>query len=477
MRPGPHFAVEKAILSATASGNAALPDSESERHMLPAFPSILQRRIAEYLRHDASWLHVPVAYAALAAGSGLWRFGTADRALNVWTATHSAGFSSAANAAIARRLRLELDHWRIDSRLIEVLRRYPDRYGTEGSIRPSLQDPMRMLGTRILVLKSPRPKERGVLVLGYSYVFPLFARLFNVPAIAERYHIVLEPSWVGYCTLDILHYASYDFPVFVESWEPVDTQFITSLETNLVPVPVADNWWVDHRVVSPDPTVTKDTDVVMVAAWAAFKRHWRFFDALQRLRRRGHRPRVLLVGYPVDLTAQQIADDARRFGVADQLEFHESVPMEQVVHLLNRSRIHLLWSRREGGNRAHVEAMFAGLPVILRDGFNYGHRHTHVNPQTGTYATEQSLPDKLMELISTHDQYSPREWAMRHLTCQRATRILGEVIREAALAMGEEWTEDLAVKTVRLNRPHYWNPDDQSRFRQDYAFLERHIRR
>jgi glycosyltransferase involved in cell wall biosynthesis len=436
--------------------------------------AMLGRRLREFLRYDARWLHAPMAYSGLLAGSALWRAGRVDAALGMLTRTHSAAFSEGVSATITTRVQRELNGAATGNRMREACDRFVRTYGKE--LSPSLQDPRRMLGSRILVLKSPREHERGVILLGYSYVFPLFARLFDVEAIARRYHIVLEPSWCGFCSLDLLCFTRYDFPIFVECWEPRDAKFLAGLQSNFVAVPVADNWWVDHRVVKPDPSVRKDADVIMIAAWAPFKRHWRFFEVLRDLRNQGHRPKVLLVGYGAEHSREEVVNDARRFGVLDQIEWHDGVTLDNVVHLLARSKVHLLWSRREGANRAHVEAMFADVPVILREGFNFGYRQPHINAATGVYASEENLAEQLLRLIADHRQYAPREWAMANMTCQKATGILNDAIRQRTCTLGERWTTDLAVKTVRVNTQDYWNPEDRRRFEPDFAFLESHIK-
>src|SRR5439155_6653197 len=105
--------------------------------------------------------------------------------------------------------------------------------------------------------------ERGVIVLDYIYAFALFARLFDLDRIGERYHIVLEPSWVGSCNVDLLLYTRHRFPVFIETTEPQEQAFIRRLSSNLIPVNTAGNWWVDHRIIRPLPEVQKDVDVIM----------------------------------------------------------------------------------------------------------------------------------------------------------------------------------------------------------------------
>jgi len=414
-----------------------------------------------------------LGYCGLAAGKVAWARGKRDLGLRLFAALHSANLSTHVDHSIESWIRAQLT--RRAPAFLQALGDFVQRYGSGGSLAPHLQDPLRMLGSRIVILKKAQPREKGVVLLGYSYVFPLFARMFDVGSVADRYHIVLEPSWCGLCALEVLSFTQYDFPVFVECWEPKDAKFLAGIDSNLIPVPLADNWWVDHRVFKPDPAARKDIDVIMVAAWARFKRHRQFFKALRELKRHGKRLRVALVGYAVDRSKTDILMEADAFGIRDWLELHEDLSPTDVVRLLNRSKVHVLWSRNEGANRAHVEAMFVGVPSIVHDGFNFGYRQPHVNAQTGAYATEAELPDVLVRMIEKYEDFSPREWVLENMSCQRATSILGASLREHSIANGEKWSETLAVKTVLLGTQRYWDPDDADRFREDYRFLESRI--
>ena len=402
--------------------------------------------------------------------------GRDDLAWKTATMIHRAGVSSAVDRRVEGALG---EGMRAGSKAAAGLDRYLDQVA-EHTIAAFLatpgQSPQRLVGTRLLVVKAHKPGEKGVLVADYNHVFPLLRRLFDVEAIAARYHIVLEPSWVGYCTPEILD-ASRIRPVpFVQTVEPRDRDFLLKLSPPLVPVfPVAANGWVDHRHVPALPREKRDIDVVMVAAWASYKRHAAFFKALSGLRSRGHRLKVALVGYPQDFTLADILAQAESFGVRDQLEPHESIPRDAVAAMLARSRVHVLWSRREGSGRAIIEAMFADVPVILRDGFNFGHQYAYINRHTGRFASEDTLGDAILQLIED-PQISPRAWALEHLTCQHSTALLESVVRETAVASGEPWTEGLVPKVSALHQQEYWNPDDRNRFAQDYAFLISAIR-
>jgi glycosyltransferase involved in cell wall biosynthesis len=336
-------------------------------------------------------------------------------------------------------------------------------------------DPLRLVGSRMLVVKPARAKERGVLVVDYSYVFPTLAGMFDLAAIADRYTIVLEPSWAGTCTPDILLYSRLDRPVFVETIEPRDRDLLGRLPMPLEVAPVAANWWVDHRM-RPPQSVPRDIDIAMVAAWADIKRHWRVFHALAELRRRGHRLTVALVGYRYDRTREDIEALATHFGVRDQIQTHERISQEDVAALLWRSKIHVLWSRRECANRAIVEAMLADVPVIVREGMTFGFHYPYINDQTGRFVPEAGLADGILEMIQNRDRYAPREWVLANMTCEQATATLERRLRERALADREPWTEGLVTKTSTLDTQRYWDPADRERFESDYRFIASCVR-
>jgi hypothetical protein len=339
-----------------------------------------------------------------------------------------------------------------------------------------LQSPSQLLGSSVMVLKSPGPNEKGVVLANYSYVFPLFAKLFDLERIFEKYYIVLEPSWSGYCDLDLLCYSYATSPVFVESIEPRDTDFVRAINANFVPVPTAANWWIDHRIFRPLPEVGKDVDVIMVAGWGRYKRHHRLFAALRQLRSRGMKLKTSLVGYPLEMTKEDIAREAMQTGVFDQIELHEWLSPAEVNHQLNRAKVNLLWSRREGVNRAIVEGMLAGVPCIVREGFNYGCHYPHINPQTGCYSTERQLPETLAQMCENYRDFRSRQWVIDNMSCQRGTELMGAAIKNVALSAGGNWTKELVVKINALHGISYWNPDDARFFAEDYDFLKTMIR-
>lgn len=416
-----------------------------------------------------------VAWTGAAAALCLYLLRRDRAAVDLLTALHRTGYSPALNRLVERFLRgpepaRDRPAGRA-ARLRLVYASYAADLQSTPAIEPFYQEPARLLGSHVVVLKSPGDNERGVLVVDYTFSFRLFARFFDIEAIARRYHIVLEPSWTAYCSADLLCYAGLPCPVFVQSTEPRDTEFLRAIHANLVPVPVSGNWWVDHRMLQPLPGAKKDIDVIMVAGWAGYKRHGHFFDALRRLKTQGRTPKVLLIGYPAGKSRDDIWTQAHYCGVARQLELHEWLPPDKVNEQLNRARVQVLWSRKEGFNRALIEGFFAGVPCILRQGHNYGHLYPYINRQTGCFAGERDLPEKLAFMIDHADSFSPREWALSHMSCHQATQVLNDAVKQSAVSRGERWTRDIVTKTVTLHGMKYWDDDAAVAFEPDYRFI------
>ena len=121
--------------------------------------------------------------------------------------------------------------------------------------------------------------------------------------------------------------------------------------------------------------------------------------------------------------------------------------------------------------------MLADVPIILRQGLTFGFEYPYVNPQTGRFATEAGLGGAILDVIANRANYSPRQWVLDHMTCERSTRLLEATLRDDALAAGEPWTQGLVARVSTLDTQRYWTPGDREKFVDDYAFLAAAARR
>jgi glycosyltransferase involved in cell wall biosynthesis len=455
------------------SGDAGEP--MTTRESIAIGLALFQAEVREYLAFDCRPVRPLAGALGLLVAWILGRVGRARQAFLLLCKLHRADYLNAANQRAEEAARRSAaDHG--NGPLPRLYADYIAQLGPTPTTARFFKDCRNLLGSLAIVVKSPADGEKGVIVVLYSHALPLFVKFFDIDRIAANYHIVIEPSWSGFCNLDVLSYSRFTFPVFVQASEPRDVEFIRRCRCNLVPVPVSNNWWVDQRVFRPLTDVSKDVDVVMVSSWAGWKRHRRLFAALRTLRRRGVTPTALLVGYAAGLSKRDVYRQAQFYGVSDQIEMLDNVSPDEVNQHLNRARVNLLWSRKEGSNRSIVEGMLAGVPCVIRHGFNYGYQYPYINPETGTFSSELELPDVLARMIATYDRFRPREWVLKNMSCQRATEILSQAIGETMAARGEPWSGQLAVKVNTLNGLRYWDPEDARRFEPDYEFLRSAVR-
>src|SRR5262249_15223939 len=81
--------------------------------------------------------------------------------------------------------------------LSDYLRTATARYWRERSRGFSDEDRLQQRGN-VIVLKSPSPDEKGVLLLKYTPHFYNFLVNFDLVKVMQSFHLVLEPSWFPY---------------------------------------------------------------------------------------------------------------------------------------------------------------------------------------------------------------------------------------------------------------------------------------
>ena len=322
----------------------------------------------------------------------------------------------------------------------------------------------------LIVLKRASPGEKGVILLKYVRTFDAVMALFETDRLFDRYRVVLEPCWAGYCLPSLLMYAALADPVVVQCFTKEDLAFVRDVGAPLVPVPLGPADWVNAEIFrAAGEHEEKTHDLVMVANWAPHKRHVQLFRALAELR---DRPlRVLLIGFPWGgRTAEDIRREAAPFALDHvTLEIVESVPAAEVARRVARSKVFVFLSRKEGDNKALVEAMFANVPVVVYER-TVGGATSRVNPQTGVLTSDAALPAALRRMLDTYRDYAPRAWAEAHTGSVAATRTVDGVLRETAAARGAPYDEGIVIKTNAPNLA-YRDPADRQRFAADYAFI------
>lgn len=326
--------------------------------------------------------------------------------------------------------------------------------------------------TRSIVLKAPGARgEKGVLLLYFEYNL---ARLLlglsdgDLKKVSSNYHFVFASSWspTDYALL-MLAATKLGGPLFIQVSNHREERLVKALHPSLICTGSLPCDWVNPEAFVPKSYRDRQIDIIMVANWGKFKRHWEFFGALRDL---PEELSVTLIGQREggrDMAyVQQLA---RAYGVRQRLTFHESLGIEKVRQHLCDAKIAVIFSRREGGCVAAVEALFAGCALGMRMDAHVGSA-CHINERTGLLLRPGHLADDLMELLNRSSAMNPRGWAKENISHVTTLNQLNGVVRDFENSSGRPWSQDL--KLIEW-RPYaaYSVEADQNRLADEYKSL------
>jgi glycosyltransferase involved in cell wall biosynthesis len=293
-----------------------------------------------------------------------------------------------------------------------------------------------------LILKPPvSPAEKGVLYVTFEDQWLRLLRHAPARAIAEQYDLVLGPTWSPPHDVPLLVATRlWPGPLYTLLSNLDDAAIMRRLADKLVPIPLLSSSWANPDTYREYLGAAKDYDVIMLANFSPYKRHWLFFQMLRGLPRRY---RVLLMGVPLGgRTEQALRDEARAYGVHDRFELRTRLSDGAIAGGLCRSRTSLIFSGQEGACIAVAESLFADTPVGLFHDARVGSK-AFINPSTGRLLTRRNLAAQVQDFIETSASYRPRQWALENITCRHSHAVLNGHLREDAVRRGRPWTRDV----------------------------------
>lgn len=285
---------------------------------------------------------------------------------------------------------------------------------------------------RTIVLKDPVYKdleivEKGVYLIKFTSTFGDVFRSLDLSKLEKSFNIVLEPSWAGYCLPEILSYASLRENVIVQSSEVSDRRLLSLIDTNLKAVPFGSSDWVDPEVFCELKNEKKKYDVICVANFNSIKRPYVLIKAMRKMKSKGINLKVALVCASWGDSKLEIMDYIESHGFGDNLEIFESVSQKELNLLLNRSKVNLLLSLKEGSNRSIFEGFFAGTPgIVLQE--NVGVNKNYLNSKTGACIKEKDLLETLIYFSKNWANYEARLWAIENISPTKTVEKLAEAI-------------------------------------------------
>jgi glycosyltransferase involved in cell wall biosynthesis len=323
--------------------------------------------------------------------------------------------------------------------------------------------------TTSLLLKGPGPDgEKGVLYSSFEYNWLRLLAHHDARRFLADYFLVGASSWSppDYAVMLGMAGLSAD-PVFLGVSNPADVIAYRVAEPTIQAVPIMACDWINPDFYQPRAAADRDIDILMVANFSPFKRHWLLFEALRHMRRD---LRVALVGIPVPgRGAAELRQEARALGALQDLEIVTNAPIATVTAYQCRAKTSLVFSLREGSCVAVTESLFAGSPVGILRKAHIGAK-AYINSQTGTLLRETGLSRQLDQFLETSDSYRSREWALDHITCHHASTTLNGILRDYSKRAGHPWTRDITPLCWRYV-PSYLDPRDAAALAPEVARL------
>jgi glycosyltransferase involved in cell wall biosynthesis len=327
--------------------------------------------------------------------------------------------------------------------------------------------------TRSVVPKAPGPNgEKGVILSYFEYNW---LRLMENGAafreLCRDFNLVLSTSWspTDYHLLAQAAALAPDSTIFVQACNYDEIAKIECFHPRLRCLATLPCDWLHPGFFAPLPDAERDIDLLVVSNWAPFKRHWALFNALREL---PASLRVVCIGQPDDgHTLDDIRQLQRRLGAPQQIEFLQSIPIENVTALQCRARVAVIASLWEGCCVAAAEALMAGAALAMCRDAHVGPR-VYIDGDTGSALSRQPLAREIAAALERSSRQQPRAFAERRLSHIESGRKLNELLRAHETAAGRPWTQDLAPICWRPYPKIVGKPDEE-RLAPCYAELHR----
>jgi glycosyltransferase involved in cell wall biosynthesis len=276
----------------------------------------------------------------------------------------------------------------------------------------------------------------------------------------EKYLLVGASSWSppDYAAFANLAGLSKD-SVFMGISNTADLLNYRLFEPVIRAVPLMACDWINPDLYAPRPQRDREIDILMVANWLPFKRHWLLFEALRRM---DPKLRVVLIGRNgAGRTEADIRREARSFGVRQDLELLTNISVDEVTAYQCNSRVATVLSDREGSCVAVTECMFANTPVAMMQDAHVGSK-AHINSQTGVLMRRGQIHSALDALLERADSLRPREWAMANISCRTSSSLLNDLLRAYCLSARQPWTRDILPLQWRYVPAYLSQADEQA---------------
>jgi glycosyltransferase involved in cell wall biosynthesis len=324
--------------------------------------------------------------------------------------------------------------------------------------------------SRTVILKAPGDDgEKGVMIVYFEYnCLRLLSQIEDFAAFDSQWTVVFATSWspTDYSLL-ALAVSKILGPVYVQPCNYAEIEQLRAFHPRISPLQSLPCDWLHPSYYEPKPWNERTIDILMVSNWAPFKRHWEFFKALVDLPAGLH---VVCVGQPQDgCDLDNIRNLADHYGVPQEIEYLESIPIETVIELQCDAKLSVIFSLREGCCVAAAESLMAGAVLAMRRNAHVGPK-AYINERTGILLDPGKISSQLSEALASGELLDPANWARENIAATKTLTALNQLLAEDAKSAALPWTRDLAQPAWHPY-PMLFDPLDQEALDPTYAQL------
>ena len=188
--------------------------------------------------------------------------------------------------------------------------------------------------------------------------------------------------------------------------------------------------FVDHKIFKP-LALPKIYDLVYTGRFVTFKRHDVLLNNLIKLKKKGISLKVLILNYESPTNNIAYENKIRDLIVNNKLdvEILNNLPAGEVCKCINRSKIGVMLSLKEGGCAAITEYLMADIPVLAMKSMRGG-GILYFNKQCGILTGNNDLADNLISLVHNHAKYHPRNFILDKVDKNKTNLKLKDSVRK-----------------------------------------------
>jgi len=295
---------------------------------------------------------------------------------------------------------------------------------------------------------------KGVLLITFTETLAYYLGTDKFDLVNKYFVLVIEPSSSGYADPEIIGMIQSADDCVVLATEVKDRALINCMFPNIPVATFGASDWVSPVIFTPTSTV-KEFDSVYVANMNPVKRIYRYIDAIAKLMTSNPEYVGCLICARFGGDINGVSEYIRCKGVEENIVFIPGLERSELIDVVQKAKVSVLLSLKEGSNRTLFESMFLNVPVVCISE-NIGVNKEYINSNTGLLVPDAFLEDSLRYFADAGDIWRPRDWALANISPYQTINRLAEILK---VKYGETCDYNLQVK-VNAPELEYADRDD-----------------